>query len=233
MAVDKLSKLRMYAEVRFSFLDSTIHMEDLENIVKELYHTEYITKDELLLKENEPLLGPWEMRVKPQRIFFIMDSCPSYDYFGDVLESHLKTMAKVLTPKEIISSGVQAYYLYPIDSLQDFSEVVTLWSNSYIRNKSSVVGISDLGVNVFFKEESLKVNINCKFLDDTQARGYFPETGAKPVAQLNLLIDLDISTGDPVELKKTLSPALAQMLQGQINEAVRQMEERLGQLVRE
>lgn len=222
----------MYAEVRFSFLDSTTHMEDLEGVVKELYRTEYITKDELLLKESEPLLGPWEMRVKPQRIFFTMDSCPSYDYFGDVLENHLKTMAKVLTPKEIINSGVQAYYLYPIDSLQDFSEVVTLWSDSYIQNKSSVVGISDLGVNVFFKEESLKVNINCKVLNDTQAKGYFPETGGKPVAQLNLLIDLDISTADPVELKKSLSPALVQILQNQINEAVRQMEERLGNLVR-
>jgi len=227
MPVDKLFKLRMYAEVRFSFKDSLDHFADLRELTKDMFECETVTAEEVVLKQKEQLLGYWEIRIKPRRLSFMMDSCPSYDFFVRILESNLDILSKMITPQEVLNIGVQGYYLYSINSLEDFSEVVSSWSQSYTAMVPDAVGISDIGVNVFFKEESLSVNILCNFLSRDQAAHFFLNEDQTLISDLNLFININISTGDILELKKILSPTLVVAIKTHINQATKKLEERL------
>jgi hypothetical protein len=227
MAVDKLFKLRMYAEARFSYKDSVDPIFELKELTKNTFDCEEITSDEMILKEKEQMLGSWEIRIKPHRLIFTMDSCPSYDFFVSVLQSNLDVVSAVITPQEVLNIGVQGYYMYSINSIEDFSEVVSSWSQGYNSVSSEAVGISDIGVNVFFMENALSVNILCNFLSRDQASRIFPNDDNHLISDLNLFIDINISTGDILELKKVLSPTLVLAIKTHINQATKKLEEKL------
>jgi hypothetical protein len=232
MSVDKLFKLRMYAEVRFSYKDSVDPLLELKELTRNTFDCEEISSDEMVLKPKEQLQGNWEIRIKPRRLTFTMDSCPSYDIFVSTLESSMDVISKVITPQEVLNIGVQGYYMYSINSLEDFSEVVLSWSQNYTVMSSDSVGISDIGVNVFLKEDTLSVNILCNFLSRAQALQIFPSDDPNLISDLNLFININISTGDILELKKVLSPKLVFAIKAHINQATKKLEERIEGLLK-
>lgn len=217
----------MYAEVRFSYKDSVDPLAELKELTKNRFDCEEVASDEIILKPKEQLQGSWEIRIKPRKLLFTMDSCPSYDFFVSILESNLDIVSVVITPQEVINIGVQGYYLYTINSLEDFSNVVSSWSQNYAAMSPDSVGISDIGVNVFFKEDTLAVNILCNFLSRDQASRFFTMDDYNSISELNLFIDVDISTGDILELKKVLSPKLVIAIKAHINQATKKLEEKL------
>jgi hypothetical protein len=227
MAVDKLFKLRMYAEVRFSYKESVDPLLELKELTKNQFDCEEITSDELILRQKEQLLGSWEIRIKPRRLIFTMDSCPSYDFFVSVLESHMDIVSTVITPQEVLNVGVQGYYMYSINSLEDFSDIVSSWSQNLGSTDPDSVGISDIGVNVFLKEDTLSINILCNFLTRDQAMRLFPNDNQSLISDLNLFIDINISTNDILELKKGLSPQLVISIKAHINQATKKLEEKI------
>jgi hypothetical protein len=232
MPVDKLFKLRMYAEIRYSYKDSIDHIGELKELTKDLFDFENITFDEFIIKPRDQLLGNWEIRIRPRRLTFAMDSCPTYDFFVAALEYNLDIISKVLTPQEVLSIGVQGYYLYSVNSLEDFSEVVTSWSQNYSVAEPDSIGISDLGVNVFFKEETLAINISCNFLTRDQAINLFGNDNQNLISDLNLFIDVNISTGDLMELKNALSKTLVFSIKTHINQATKKLEEKLESILK-
>jgi hypothetical protein len=232
MAIDKLFKLRMYAEVRFSYKDSVDPLAELKELTRNTFDCEEVTSDELVLKQKEPVPESWEIRIKPRRLIFTMDSCPSYDFFVSILETTMDTVSSVITPQEVLNIGVQGYYMYSINSLEDFSEVVSSWSQSYTTIGSDSVGISDIGVNVFFKEDTLSVNILCNFLSRDQAARFFPHDDPCLISDLNLFININISTGDILELKKVLSPKLVMAIKTHINQATKKLEEKIEGMIK-
>lgn len=232
MAVDKLFKLRMYAEVRFSYKDSIDPIFELKELTKNTFDCEEITSDEMILKQKEQMVGSWEIRIKPHRLIFAMDSCPSYEFFVSILQSNLDVVSAVITPQEVLSIGVQGYYVYSINSIEDFSKVVSSWSQGYSSMSSESIGISDMGVSVFFMEEALSVNILCNFLSRDQASRIFPNDDHNFISDLNLFIDINISTGDILELKKVLSPTLVLAIKTHINQATKKLEEKLESMLK-
>lgn len=231
MVVDKLFKLRMYAEVRFSYKESVDPIFELKELTKNTFDYEEITSDEMILRQKEQMQGDWEIRIKPRRLVFTMDNCPSYDFFVSILESNLDIVSTVITPQEVLNIGVQGYYMYSINSLEDFSEIVSSWSQNYVSVGSDSVGISDIGVNVFLKEDTLSVNILCNFLSREQAARLFPNDDHNLLSELNLLIDIKISTNDVMELKKGLSPKLVFAIKAHINQATKKLEEKIESLL--
>ena len=232
MAVDKLFKLRMYAEVRFSYKESVDPIFELKELTKNTFDCEEVTSDEMILRQKEQMLGSWEIRIKPRRLVFTMDSCPSYDFFVSILESNLDIVSTVITPQEVLNIGVQGYYVYSINSLEDFSEVVSSWSQNYTTIGPDSVGISDVGVNVFFKEDTLSVNILCNFLSRDQVVRFFPNDNHDLISELNLFIDVNISTNDVMELKKGLSPKLVLAIKTHINQATKKLEEKIESMLK-
>ncbi len=232
MPVDKLFKLRMYAEVRYSYKDSVDHISELKELTKDVFDLENITLDEFVLKPKDQLLGNWEIRIRPRRLVFTMDACPAYDFFVSVLESNLDIISKVLTPQEVLNIGVQGYYLYSINSIEDFSEMVISWSQNYSVTEPDSVGISDLGVHVFFKEETLSINILCNFLTRDQAAHLFANNDQSLISDLNLFIDVNISTGDLMDLKYALSPTLVLSIKTHINQATKKLEEKMESILK-
>ncbi len=227
MLADKIFKLRMYAEVRYTYKNSVDYMGELKELTKDLYDIEAINPDEFLLKRKDKMAEDWEIRIKPNRLTFTMDSCPSYEYFVEMLQSNLNVISKVITPQEVLGIGVQGYYLYSINSIEDFSQVVTSWSQNYADKDPDSVGISDIGVSVFLKEDKLNICIMCSFLSQEQATRLFPKEDRGLISELNLFIDVNISTGDLNELKKAFSPTLVLAIKAHINQATRKLEEKL------
>ena len=217
----------MYAEVRFHYVDSVDHIGDIVALSQNKFNFEDVTTDEIVLKPKEVIAGGYEIRIKPQRLFFQMDKCPSYDFFVETLSNNLAMLSKALTPKDIICIGVQGLYLYPIDSLQNFSQAVTAWSKSYSAMDPASVGISDLGVNVLFNKEGLRISVMCRLVPNDQVDAFFPDHGGEISSDFNLLIDMDISTNDPLELQKALSPLLVQAIKININQATTLLEEKI------
>lgn len=229
MPLNKLSKLRMYAEVRYhskDSLDSLIDDEDLANnyLIKKINNEEV----HLTHKKNASIA---EIIVKPSRFLFVMDPCPRYEIFVEILEENIKKISPVLPLKEIVCTGVQGYYLYPIDSIQEFSDVVASWSGSYLDENTSMQ-ISDIGVTVFFREENIKINIYCRFITSGGAKEYFPKDDQNIIANMNLLIEIDISTENATELNKSFPPFLVVAIKTHINQAIKVMEEKLVHIIK-
>ncbi|HEX3046396.1 MAG TPA: hypothetical protein VHY08_16690, partial [Bacillota bacterium] len=88
-------------------------------------------------------------------------------------------------------------------------------------------GISDLGVNVALSKEGIRMNIMCRLLPLEQVYAFFPNNDGQIDSNFNLLIDMDISTNDPVELQKALSPVLVQAIKINVNQATNILEEKL------
>ncbi len=228
-----LSNLRMFAEVRCTFVESFDNFG--ENVNPEAKNLEVITsdnKDEFSVKPKDiNSLEDWEIIVfRSRKFIFTMNSCISYEHFVEVLESLLKKISAFLTPADIVSMGVQGYYLYPLSSLQEFSQLIFAWSDDYIRDEASQVEINDLGVDVFFQKDSLRINIVCKLISRTEAGSYFPITELNNIHETNLFINIQVATNEPLKLQKSLTTSLSQSIKTHVLHATKLIEQRLGKM---
>lgn len=227
-----LSKLSMFSEVRCNYLES---FDDFEELVKPDEWNLAKTgdqKDEFMVKPKNPKpLENWEIKLfRSKKFLFSMDSCVSYEKFVEVLENALKRLAEYLTPADITVMGVHGYYLYPVSSLQEFSQLVFAWSDNYLHDEATQVEISDLGVDVSFQKDSLKIDIVCKLVAKAEAAKYFPETETQRLAETNLFINIQISSDQPLKLQKTISVALSQTIKTHVYQATKIIEQRLDKL---
>lgn len=227
---ERHSNLRMYAEVRSSLMESVDGLNDLVDELKNKFLVNQENPDELVLKENSESTTGVEIKIAPRKIFFLMSSCPDYHQFVKALETNLKVISRRIIPKEILSIGVQGCYLYPITSFQEFSQLAFSWTGKYI-NSHSLMEINDLGVSVYFREGSLKVNLACRIMTQDQTGDYFPGVNNDTVAQLNLFINIDIATDEAVQMDSAAAHAIGQAIKEQVYHATQMIEERLGKKI--
>ncbi len=221
------SNLRMYAEVRSSLMESVDSLKDLAEEFRKEFVVVQEDQDELILKENPELATGIEIKISPRKIFFGVDACPDYHQFIKALETNLKIISKQIIPKEILSIGVQGRYLYPIASFQEFSQLAFSWTGNYI-SSHSLMEINDLGVTVYFREGSLKVNLACRILTQDQVEEFFSGVTSDDIAKLNLFINIDIATDEPIKMDSVASNAIGQAIKEQVHHATHLIEERLG-----
>ncbi len=221
------SNLRMYAEVRSSLVESVDSLKDLAEKFRDKFIIIQDDQDQLILKGSPESIGSIEIKITPRKIFFGMNACPDYHQFINALETNLKLISRQINPKEIISIGVQGFYLYPIGSFQEFSQLAFSWTGNYISGQS-LMEINDLGVSVFFREASLKVNLVCRVMTRDQIGDYFPGVEPDTVANLNLFINIDIATDEVVKMDSAASHAIGQAIKEQVHHATHLIEERLG-----
>lgn len=224
---ERHSNLRMYAEVRTSLAESVDSLNDLVDELQDKFVVINENLDELVLKENLDSATGIEIKIAPRKIFFLMSSCTGYHQFIKALETNLKIISRQIIPKEIISIGVQGCYLYPIASFQEFSQLAFSWTGKYINNHS-LMEINDLGVSVYFREGSLKVNLECRIMPQDQIGDYFPGVSKETVAKLNLFINIDIATDEAVKMDSAATHAIGQAIKEQVYHATQLIEERLG-----
>ena len=224
------SNLRMYAEVRSSLTDSVDGLKDLAEEFRKKFVVIQEEEDQLILEGNPESADKVEIKIAPRKIFFGMNSCPDYHRFIKALETNLKLISQRIIPKEIISTGVQGCYLYPIASFQEFSQLAFSWTGKYI-NSHSLMEINDLGVSVYFREGSMKVNLACRIMTQDQIGDYFPGVNNDTVAQLNLFINIDIATDEAVKMDSAAANAIGQAIKEQVYHATQMIEERLGKKI--
>jgi hypothetical protein len=222
----------MFSEVRCSYLDSFDNFDELVKPDEWNLTKTGDNKDEFLVKPKNPKpQEDWEIKLlRAKKFIFSMNSCNNYDQFVEVLESTLKKLSGYLTPADIVEMGVHGFYLYPVTSLQEFTQLVFAWSDNYLKDESTQVEISDLGVDVSFQKDSLKINIICKLVTKTEATKYFPGNETKGLQETNLFINIQISTGEPLKLQKSLTTALSQTIKTQVYQATKLIEQRLEKL---
>lgn len=221
------SNLRMYAEVRSSIMDSVNSLKDLAEELRKKFVVAQKDQDELLLKENPDLATGIEIKISPRKISFRMNTCRDYHQFIKALETNLKAISEQIIPKEILCIGVQGCYLYPIASFQEFSQLAFSWTGNYI-NSHSLMEINDLGVTVYFREGSLKVNLACRIMTQDQIGDFFPGVPIDTVAKLNLFINVEIATDEAIKMDSVASHAIGQAIKEQVHHATHLIEERLG-----
>ncbi len=221
------SNLRMYAEVRSSLMESVNSLKDLAEEFRGKFIVTQEDQDQLILKGNPEETGDVQIKIAPRKVFFGMNACPDYHQFIKALEINLKLISRQIIPKEIISIGVQGFYLYPIGSFQEFSQLAFSWTGNYINNQS-LMEINDLGVSVFFREGCLKVNLDCRVMARDQIGDFFPGVEPDTVANLNLFINIDIATDEVVKMDSVASHAIGQAIKEQVHHATHLIEERLG-----
>lgn len=224
------SNFRMYAEVRSSLTESVDSLKDLAEEFREKFVVVKEDQEELILKGNSESTSEVEIKISPRKIFFGMNACPDYHQFIKALETNLKLISRQIIPKEIISIGVQGFYLYPIGSFQEFSELAFSWTGNYV-NSQSLMEIQDLGVTVFFREGSLKVNLVCRVMTQDEIGEYFPGAESDTVASLNLFVNIDIATDEVVKMDSAASHAIGQAIKEQVHHATHMIEERLGKKI--
>jgi len=222
----------MFAEVKCTYLES---FDNFDEIVKpdewNLTKTGD-SKDEFLVKHNDAsALEGWEIRLfRAKKFTFTMNSCINYEHFVEILESTLKKLSGYLTPADIVAMGVQGYYLYPVTSLQEFSQLVFAWSDNYLNDESTQVEINDLGVDVAFQKDSLKINIVCKLIAKAEVTKYFSTADVKGIHETNLFINIQVSTSEPLKLQKSLTVSLSQTIKTHVYQATKLIEQRLEKL---
>ena len=229
-----LSNLCMFSEVKCTYQES---FDSFNEVVKPDEWNLAVTitgdnKDEFLVKPKNPNpLEDWQIGLlRAKKFVFTMNSCLNYEQFVDVLESTLKKLAGYLTPADIVAMGVQGYYLYPVTSLQEFSQLVFAWSDNYLNDESTQVEINDLGVDVSFQKDSLKINIICKLIAKAEAPKYFPTSDMKGIQETNLFINIQVSTNEPLKLQKSLTVSLSQTIKTHVYQATKLIEQRLEKL---
>lgn len=224
-----LSKLSMFSEVKCSYIESFDNFDEL--VKPDEWHLAKTSedKDEFLVKPQKPNpLEDWEIRLfRAKKFIFLMNACLNYGQFVDVLESTLKRISGYLTPADIVAMGVHGYYLYPISSLQEFSQLVFAWSDNYLNNEATQVEIGDLGVDVAFQEDSLKINIVCKLITKAESTKYFSATETQTLPERNLIIHIEVSSDEPLKLQKSISQALSQTIKTHVYQATKLIEQRL------
>lgn len=225
----KLSNMRMFAELGCTYVEEIENFAEIINLTDNNLLYSSIDKDEFQLKPRDAnVLKDWEIRLfRKKRFTFAMDSCTHYDHFVEVLEIILHKINTFLTPSEIVTMGVQGHYLYSLNSLQEFSQLVFAWSGSYLYEEETAVEINDLGVKVFFEKDSLKVNIICKLAPGEEISQYFPGADLSKMPDLNLFIDISVATNEPAKIKKALTASLAQTIKTHVYHATKLIEERL------
>lgn len=225
-----LSKLSMFSEVKCSYLDS---FDSFDEIVKpdewNMVKTNNEEKDEILVKPKSPsIVDDWEIQLyRAKRFIFSMNACLSYDQFVESLESILKKMSGYLTPADIVAMGVHGYYLYPVSSLQEFSQLVFAWSDNYLNNEATQVEVGDMGVDVNFQEDSLKINIVCKLISKQESTKYFSLAETQALPEKNLIIHIQVSSDEPLKLQKAISQNLSQTIKTHVYQATKLIEQRL------
>ncbi len=225
-----LSKLSMFSEVKCSYLESFDNFDELVKPDEWKLAKTSEDKDELLVKPKRPnQLEDWEIRLfRAKKFIFSMNACLNYEQFVGVLESTLKKLSAYLTPADIVAMGVHGYYLYPVSSLQEFSQLVFAWSDNYLNNEASQVEIGDLGVDVAFQEDSLKINILCKLITKAESAKYFSAMETQTLPEKNLIIHIQVSSNEPLKLQKSISQALSQTIKTHVYQATKLIEQRLG-----
>ena len=225
-----LSKLSMFSEVKCSYLES---FDDFDELVKpdewHMVKTLSEEKDEFMVKPKLPhSADDWEIRIfRAKKFIFSMNSCLNYDQFVGALESTLKKLTGYLTPADIVAMGVHGYYLYPVSSLQEFSQLVFAWSDNYLNDEATQVEIGDLGVDVTFQEDSLKVNIVCKLITRQESAKYFSSAETQALPDKNLIIHIQVSSDEPLKLQKSMSQTLSQTIKTHVYQATKLIEQRL------
>jgi hypothetical protein len=217
----------MFVEVGITYNDSIDHLSEVINANKEKFGRVNQKKDELLIQQQGNSSENWEIKYGPKQLSLTMDSCPSYEHFIEVLENNLSIVSSTLVPNEIICMGVRGFYLYPISSVEEFSQLASSWTGSYFDDSNTQIRINDMGVDVDFHEGTLNISITCEFLSREQAREFFPSVDLNTISKMNFFIDLKISTDEPFGLQKTLSLALGNSIKRQINQATKIMEQKL------
>lgn len=221
------SNLKMYAEVRSSLVESVDSLKDLTEELSQKFVVIQGDQDELILKESPELDTGAEIKVFPRKVFFGMNACPDYHQFIQALERNIKIISARVLPKEIISIGVQGRYLYPIISFQEFSQLAFSWTGNYI-SSHSLMEINDLGVTVYFREGSLKVNLECRIMTQGQVGEFFSGVTLNDTAKLNLFINIDIATEEAVKMDSAASNAIGQAIKEQVHHATHMIEAKLG-----
>lgn len=229
---EKLFKWQMYVEIHIFYNGAVDHLQEILSANRGKFSSITKDKEEYILKQQGNSSEEWVLRIGPRNLYFTMDSCPSYERFIEVLESNLAIFSAVLTPDEIVSMGIRGNYLYPISSIQEFSQLACAWSGDYTVDKKNLVQINDIGVNVDFREGSLKVNIICEFLAREKAKEFFPRVSVGQISELNFFIGLNISTNEPLALQKPLAVLLGQSIKTHVLQATKLMEQRLEQAVK-
>ncbi len=224
-----LSKLSMFSEVKCSYIESFDNFDEL--VKPDEWHLAKSSedKDEFVVKPQKPNpLEDWEIRLfRAKKFIFSMSACLNYGQFVNVLESTLKRISGYLTPADIVTMGVHGYYLYPISSLQEFSQLVFAWSDNYLNNEATQVEIGDLGVDVSFQEDSLKINIVCKLITKAESAKYFSAAETQTLPEKNLIIHIEVSSNEPLKLQKSISQALSQTIKTHVYQATKLIEQRL------
>lgn len=221
------SNLRMYAEVRSSLMESVDSLKDLAEELSKKFVMVQGDQEELILKEEPELNTGVEIKIFPRKIFFGMNACPDYHQFIQGLERNLKIISARVIPKEILTIGVEGRYLYPIASFQEFSQLAFSWTGNYI-SSHSLMEINDLGVTVYFREGSLKVNLECRIMTQGQVEEFFPGVSSDDAAKLNLFINIDIATEEAIKMDSVASNAIGQAIKEQVHHATHMIEEKLG-----
>jgi hypothetical protein len=208
-------------------------VDSLNDLVDELQNKFVISREnseELILKEDPGSNTGVEIKIAPRKIFFLMNSCADYHQFVKALETNLKIISQRIIPKEILCIGVQGCYLYPISSFREFSQLAFSWTGKYINNYS-LMEINDLGVTVYFREGSLKVNLACQIMTQDQIDRHFFGINKDTVAKLNLFINFDIATDEAVKMDSAATHAIGQVIKDQVYNATQMIEERLGEKI--
>lgn len=223
------SSMKMFAEVKCSFVGPFDDFNEVIDSEAQKYELTSVNRDELLVKPKDAIaLENWEIRIyRTKKFFFVMSSCINDEHFVEVFESIIKGISSYLTPEDVIAMGVQGNYLYPVVSIQEFSQLVFAWSDNYISDASTQVEISDLGVDVSFPKENLKINIICKLLSRTEATNYFPMADLNSVHEINLFIKIQVSTNEPLKLQKSITLSLSQTIKNHVQHATKLIEQRL------
>lgn len=229
---EKLFKWQMYVEIHIFYNDAVDRLQEILSANRGKFSSITKDKEEFILKQKGNSSEEWVLKIGPRNLSFTMDSCPSYERFIEALESNLTIFSAILTPNEIVNMGVRGNYLYPISSIQEFSQLACDWSGDYTVDKKNLVQINDIGVNVDFREGSLKVNIICEFLTREKAKEFFPLVSVGQISELNFFIGLNIATNEPLALQKPLAVLLGQTIKTHVLQATKLMEQRLEKAVK-
>ncbi|MGE5583692.1 MAG: hypothetical protein ACM3X9_14325 [Bacillota bacterium] len=227
-----LSNMRMFAEMKCSFVEPFDNLGQVIDLEAQKLELRDINKDEFVVKPNDPSSPDyWEIKLSRLKKFvFTMNSCNNYEHFVEALEGIIKSFSRYLTPADIVAMGVQGDYLYPVSSLQEFSQLVFAWSDNYIADEYSQVEIYDLGVDVFFRKDGLKINITCKLVPKAELDKYFPAVDPGKVQEINLYINIQITSNQPLKMQKSISVSLSQAIKNHVYQATQLIEQRLDKL---
>lgn len=196
----ELFQQRIFFEVRYSSEGFTEKLNEIRNLFQaEFIHGE-IVKGELSLKQGNEMPEAWEIKVGPKRFCFAMGSCPSYEHFAEVFKSCFVKVLSVHSPPEIFRMELRGHHLYPLDSMEEFFELITSL------REYSLLEFSDLGVRLSLQVENWKINTIYRHLNPAEVGKYFLISDYRLIPKDNLTIDIDISLDEPIKQSLAQQP---------------------------